>query len=231
MRTYTLPSRRRHALEWLGGVAAIVVVALILVAIFREPTGDGETGVGAGAPPTATTAATTTAPIAQEPTATVTTIPATDDSMPTPDDSGVYKGLKVEQAQQLVPFPLRMPVALPDGFQGPDIMVVGPPFESGRAVYQVSSFYTLTDAQQPSVSLQYTQMNASFNPPSDDEAALVQIGGKDVWKSILPRTDALPIATYTWAADGVVYQVVAQIEGPITADTLEAFVASIPAAE
>lgn len=163
---------------------------------------------------------------------TATATPARESALPTPDVTGTYRDLTIDQAQQLVPFPLVMPNPIPTGIGEPDIMVSeSPPIATGGRIYRVESYFGLTGDETPQQSVLYLQTNrAPTNAPAEESTTLA-VNDQQVQKSVTERLDTLPVAVYWWETDDGMYrQVIAQIEGGVTVPLIEELVAAIVSA-
>jgi hypothetical protein len=212
-------SRRRQWIEFALGAAAIVLVGVLLVAIFRGLGEDPASQPGISASPEPTPAATATA-----------TIELTPQVAPTPDEMGMYRGITLEQARAIVPFPVLVPGVVPEGLDAPEITVVeSPPLATGGRTYRVEMFFGVSGSEAPRRSIQVLQLDprGTLGTLPDGESTPITFNGVAVERRSGTNAAGTPLLAYYWRTDEAQYQVFAMLEPPVSEYLLEQLVIAI----
>jgi hypothetical protein len=146
---------------------------------------------------------------------------------PTPDKTGVYRNVTVEQAQQIVPFPVIVPKTIPPGIKDSGILVeVFPPIETAEKIYRVVMIFALEGDEPQGQAIHYTQISrAPINPVggsvAGEERMVIEIEGMPINKA--RRSNSV---IYWW--QGEAYRsVTADLKGRLTESLAEQFVAEL----
>lgn len=146
-------------------------------------------------------------------------------AIPTPNDSGTYVGITVEQAQRIVPFEIVMPTQVPADLELPSVVSV----VDRTPFFRVEAFFELTGDESPRKSIQFTQYvpsGSDLNMP-EAETTMTVVNGIDVNQTTGVNTDGDPLLAYWWEHNGIGYQILAAPEGDLTPELIEALMQSI----
>lgn len=155
--------------------------------------------------------------------------PEGDSALPTPEASGIYRGVTFEQAQKLTPFTLVLPDPAPDELGDPSFLVNGPPAGHQGNIYRVDAYFPGNESGADWQTLIFTQMNSGLTvSDSRMDITTIVINGRDVQRGVSESADGIARHSYWWEQDGVSYLIMARLDTGITEQTIEDFVAAIP---
>jgi hypothetical protein len=164
-----------------------------------------------------------------EPTTSAT--PTTDPSaLPTPDEMGSYRGITLEQAQEIVPFAIVMPEHVPNGLESPTITVIDfGPLASGGRRYHVQMYFEVSGSESPRKSVLFLQVSPTSNAPNMPEAetTTTTINGVEVNRTTGVNAGGEPMLAYCWTDNGISYQIMSNPEGDLTPGLVEDLMLSI----
>lgn len=213
-------SRGRLRQQWLQfalAAVAFIAVGVLLALVFGSGGDDPETQPGVGGSPEATaTVAPATATIgSQDPSA-----------LPTPDETGTYRGITVEQARQIVQFEIVMPERVPEGLEPPELTVVElrRPVPPGARDYQVEMVYEVSGDESPPKSVTFTQLGPSFsdlNLAETESTTTTTINGVEVTRIAGRSTGGDPLLAYTWERDDLHYMIFTALDDDLTPELVE----------
>lgn len=158
------------------------------------------------------------------------------DTIPTPDESGMYRDLTYEQAQELVPFELVQPSVVPEPLEFGGILVAGPPrpnpdgtVERGDPI-EIIALYRDSRSETPPVSFaefrQGTDAVLVTNP--DAVETRVEIGGHTIAKSWRDAEDGGAVITWRWESAGMHYTITARSLTEEFEFAIEELIAALP---
>lgn len=163
------------------------------------------------------------------PSATTTASPG----LPTPDASGVYRGLTIEQAKQLVPFRLTEPTRVPAAlvFEGVDVSAWPPPPAGGTPTPPDTAVLYYRPAADPTagrgVQLWESLHNTTPAASTGATQTVLTIEGKQVTKTVQPNVAGVLVTSYAWQTGDIYYAVMGIVEPPVTGQDLEELVAAM----
>lgn len=150
---------------------------------------------------------------------------------PTPDDSGLYRGLTLDEAQALTNFPIVMPEPVSPSLQFVDILVKARPATEGTWQPADTAILTFRPADDPDavpIELWQTAHYAEVAVGPQATRTRTTIKGEQVTKVVQPNLAGTPITTYTWERQGVSFQLLASSASGVSDETPQQLVAAVP---
>jgi|GEM_PF-3800100 len=163
---------------------------------------------------------------------TATTTSQDPSALPTPDGSGAYRGITIEQARQLVPFKVVYPEQVPDGFEPPELTVVELRIPSlpGARDYQVEMVYELSGDESPPQSVKFTQVGPNaggLQLAQEESRTSITANGVEVTRLEGRSIGGDPILAYEWEHDGLGYMIFSTPAGDLTPELVDALMQDI----
>jgi len=214
---------RQQWLQFALAAVAFIAVGAVLAMIFGSGSNNPETRPGVGGSPESTV---TAAP------ATATTGNQEPSTLPTPDGSGTYRGITVEQARQIVQFEIVMPEHVPDGLEPPELRVVElrRPVPPGARDYHVELVYEVSGDESPAKSLTFTQLGPNFsdlNLAGPESTTTTTVDGVEVTRMTGRSTGGDPSLAYVWERGDLHYMIFTLLDDDVTPELVEALMQAV----
>lgn len=190
-------------------------------------------------PAVALTLACGTEDTATVPDATATTPAAETEAMsyPTPDSSGLYRFTTIDQARQIVPFPVVVPEPMPVQFEMTGVLAQAALNLATPGVFDyalpeiVTITFAMLDGKTPPPGIQLIQTPIGDGESPELWAATITIedlGTRSITKTVGTNGSGTPLVIYSWKQQGINLQLVSVVGSDVTEEDLAQLVAAIP---
>ena len=149
------------------------------------------------------------------------------DEIPTPVQEGLWAGLTVPQARELVAFPVRVPDPVPSPFVVDDVMARGPypPSRDGPPNRVILHFATPSNS---SIQLEQTTLQREVATAPDTTETTLTIDDREVTKTVRPRGGQAAAVSYRWEQDDISFVLTGRTGDSVTESRLEQLISAVP---
>lgn len=166
-----------------------------------------------------------------EETATPTASPEstpTREPLPTPNQSGIYEDLTLEQAQEMMPFDVLVPGEVPSAFELSSITAESETLQTGLGDPSAVQFWFSPVEGDPRNVVEVSQHVGTVFLGSGGERSQLRIAGVEVTRVILPEHDnGQRMVAYNWGTDEYSVSVSGMTGAGIETDDLEELIRSL----
>lgn len=147
--------------------------------------------------------------------------------VPSPVQEWLWSGLTIEQARELVPFPVAVPDPIPDRLSLTNVTVAKvPPTTATTSPNQVVLYFSDPETATK-VQLEETTLRREVAIGPSASQSTIEINGQSITKIVEPRSSGQTIVTYLWNQRDLWFVLASLTTSAETEQRLEKLIASI----